>query len=131
MTNKNIPNDLNYLLNLIRFVNDTLDMNISFNIFKEKTVDDIFYINTAIKKVEKIFTESEFSRNEYLIYLKRIKSVKDNYIILLENIVRGEYHLSETLLTFFQDFSQIAGDHKLSSKQIQNRLSRKSDFMRA
>lgn len=130
MTDKNISNDLNYLLNLIRFLSDTLDMNLNFSVFKEKTVEDIFYLNTSIKKIEIMFTETEFSRNEYLMYLKRIKSVKDNYSILLENIVRGEYLQSENLLSFFQDFSQIAGIHKMSSKQIQEKLSRKNIFMK-
>lgn len=130
MTDKNIPNDLNYLLSMIRFLSDSLDMNINFSVFKEKTVGDLFYINTAVKKIEINFTNSEFSRNEYLTYLKRIKSVKDNYVILLENIVRGEYLQSENLLSLFQEFSQISGDHKLSSRQIQDQLSRKNSFMK-
>ena len=36
MTDKNIPNDLNYLLNLIRFLSETLDMNLNFSVFREK-----------------------------------------------------------------------------------------------
>ena len=129
MTDKNISNDLNYLLNLIRFLSDTLDMNLNFSVFREKTVSDIFYLNTSIRKIEINFTESDFSRNEYLMHLKRIKSVKDNYVILLENIVRGEYLQSENLFSFFQDFTRIAGDHKTSSRQIQEKLSRKNSFM--
>ena len=130
MANKNIPNDLNYLIELIRFTNDILDMNISFSIFKNRTIDDIYYVKTTIKIIEKKFTESDLTRSEYLMYLKRIKSVKDNYIMLLENIVRGKYYLSEHLLSFFPEFSKISGEQKSSSKQIQNSLSRKSDFQR-
>ncbi len=130
MTDKNLPNDLNYLLNLIRFLSDTLDMNLNFSVFKEKTVSDLFYLNSAIRKIEINFTDADFSRLEYLTHLKRIKSVKDNYVILLENIIRGEYLQSENLLSFFQEFSQIAGEHKISSKQIQDKLSRKHGFMR-
>ncbi len=108
MTDKNIPNDLNYLLNLIRFLSDTLDMNLNFSVFREKTVSDLFYLNTTIKKIEINFTDSDFSRNEYLMNLKRIKSIKDNYVILLENIVRGEYLQSENLFFFFSRIFHVS-----------------------
>lgn len=122
---KTLINDLNYLIKMIAFINDSLDMDINTDLYKNKITEDILFINNTLIRIEKNLNRITITENEFVPVLKKIKNVKDNTIMLLDNIIRFKYRHSGMFDPFIDDFKLISELYKISSDEIQKKLNRK------
>ena len=122
---KTLISDLNYLIKMIAFINDSLDMDINTDLYKNKITEDILFINNTLIRIEKNLNRISITENEFVPVLKKIKNVKDNTIMLLDNIIRFKYRHAGMFDLFIDDFKLISELYKISSDEIQKKLNRK------
>ena len=122
---KTIIADLDILIRMIAFINDTLDSDIDTNLYRNKCIEDIFFINNTLTRIERNLGRITITENDFVHIIKRIKSVKDSVIMLLENIKKYKYKQSVMFEPFTEDFKAILELYKISSQEIQKKLGRK------
>ncbi len=122
---KTLMSDLNFLIRHIEFINDTLDMDINTDLYKNKIIEDIFFINNTMRRIEKNLEKTAITENEFVPILKKIKNVRDNTVMLLDNIIKYKYKQSGMFELFANDFRLIIELYRISSLEIQRRLERK------
>ncbi len=122
---KTLVSDLNLLINQIAFINDMLDMGINPDLFRSKIIDDIFFVNDILNRLERSLESIEFTENEFFPVLKKFKNVKDNLIMLIDNILRYKYRQSAMLDLITDDLNAIAELNRISSREIQKKLGKR------
>lgn len=122
---KTLVSDLNLLINQIAFINDMLDMGINPDLFRSKIIDDIFFVNDILNRLERSLESIEFTENEFFPVLKKFKNVKDNLIMLIDNILRYKYRQSAMLDLITDDLNTIAELNRISSREIQKKLGKR------
>ncbi len=122
---KTIVEDLNFLNHLIAFVSDSLDMEIDIDLYKNKIIDDVFFINNTLNRIEKKVINSSINEKDFILILKKIKNVKDSAIILLENIVKYKYKQAIIFETHSNDIKTAINLYKASSDEMQKKLNKK------
>lgn len=122
---KTLIADLDILVRMIAFISDTLDSDIDTDLYRNKYLEDVFFINNTLTKIERNLGKISITENDFVHILKKIKNVKDNTIMLLENILRYKYKQSGIFENFTDDLKAIAEFYKISSQEIQKKLSRK------
>ncbi|MDX9801957.1 MAG: hypothetical protein RBT69_11550 [Spirochaetia bacterium] len=122
---KTLIADLDILVRMIAFISDTLDSDIDTDLYRNKYLEDVFFINNTLTKNERNLGKISITENDFVHILKKIKNVKDNTIMLLENILRYKYKQSGIFENFTDDLKAIAEFYKISSQEIQKKLSRK------
>ena len=120
-----ITEDLNYLIHLTAFISDSLDMDIDHEIYRNKFIEDILFVNNTLNKIEKKLSNDQIDVKDYTYHLKKIKNVKDNSIVIIENILRKKYRASRMLDIFYDDLKMICDIFKISSEEIKKKLNRK------
>ena len=123
--NSRNSDDLNYLISLTAFLSDTLDMIIDAELYRDKFMDDILFINNTLGKIEKKFIYRAPDERDYTSVLKKLKNIYDNMVVILENILRRKYKASDMFEPFIYDLKVLSAQHKNSSNDIKNRISRK------
>ena len=122
---KTMLQDLTFLNHSIAHISDYLDMDIDISLYKNKIIDDVFFITNTLSKIEERIANSNIEEREYIILLKKIKNVKDSAIILLENIIKYKYKQSIIFEAHSNDIKSFISLYKNSSDDIQKRLTRK------
>jgi len=122
---KTIVEDLTFLSHLIALISDSLDMDIDISLYKNKIIDDVFFINNTLNKIEERVANINIIDKELMIILKKIKNVKDGVIILMENIIKYKYKQSIIFEAHSNDIKSFISLYKISSAEIQKRLNKK------
>lgn len=122
---KTILANLNYLLDMITFINNSLDMNIDEKLFRTKIIADIFFVTNTIIKVETYLRTETIKENDLIPIIKRLKWTQENTILLLDNIVNGNYKHFSMFATSIKDFKKISKAYKLSTEKIQQELKKR------
>ncbi|MCL2480555.1 MAG: hypothetical protein FWF38_02475 [Spirochaetaceae bacterium] len=125
---KTMVEDLTFLNHLIALTSTSLDMDIDISLYKNKIIDDVFFINNTLNKIEERVTNSNINEKEFIIILKKIKNIKDSAIILMENIIKYKYKQSIIFEAHSNDIKSFISLYKISSSEIQKRLNKKLSF---
>ena len=122
---KTMLEDLAFLSHLITFISNSLDMDIDISLYKNKIINDVFFINNTLNKIEKKVIDSNIDEKEFIFMLKRIKNIKDSVIIVIENIIKYKYKQSIIFETHIDEIKSIMNLYKISCEEIQKKLNRK------
>ena len=122
---KTIVTDLTFLNQLIIFISTSLDMEIDTNLYKNKIVNDVLFINSTITKIEEKITNSTINEKDFIAILKKLKNVKDSAIILMENIIKYKYKQAIIFEEHSKEIKSFLQLYKISSAEIQKKLNKK------
>jgi len=122
---KTIVEDLSFLNHLIALISTSLDMDIDISLYKNKIIEDVFFINNTLNRIEARLANSNIIEKEFIIILKKMKNVKDGAIILMENIVKYKYKQAIIFEAHGNDIQSFINLYKNSSAEIQKRLNKK------
>lgn len=117
--------NLNYLINMIIFISNSLDMNIDRKLFKAKIIKDIFFVANTIIKIENYLKSETIEENYLISIIKKLKWTHENIILLLDNIIKGNYKHAIIFSTSIKDFKKISATCKLNSERIQHELKKR------
>ncbi len=114
-------NDIFYLKSYIRILSDALKLNIDSFIFAEKTIEDINFIESIIKKLY-----TSLQENPHLIrrtdHLLSILEVKKYFITYLEALTRNGNPYSNDLKQAFPKLRRSVANHTRDLTSIQSQL---------
>ncbi len=98
--------DIFYLNLLVRTVNDGLELDLDANIFINKVMDDLTFLDTILERMLENLSGNErlLDRNEQLLNLQE---VEERYTDTLVKIMSGRGTLSEALSPFFERFAEL------------------------
>lgn len=122
---KIILESLNYLINMIAFISNSLDMNIDKKLFKAKTSKDIFFVANTIIKIENYLKSEIIEESDSILIKKKLRLTHENIILLLNNIIKGNYKNVSMFSTSIKDFKKISITCKLNSERIQQELKKR------
>ena len=122
---KTMLQDLTFLNHSIAHISASLDMDIDTSLYKNKIIEDVFFITNTLSKIEEKIAANDIEEKEYILLLKKIKNVKDSAIILMENIIKYKYKQSIIFNSHTNDIKSFISLYKNNSDDIQKRLTRK------
>ncbi|MCL2293907.1 MAG: hypothetical protein FWC36_03470 [Spirochaetes bacterium] len=100
-------------------------MEMDTDLYKNKIIDDLFFITNTLAKIEEIAANSSISEKEFLVLLKKVKILKDSVIILMENIIKYKYKQAIIFETQTNKIKSFISQYKISSAEIQKKLNKK------
>lgn len=115
-----------YLNEQIRILTDCLDLDIDGDLYLDKVVEDILFIEGTMESLTQSLTENPrlLDRADHLHSIMRAKG---RYAHLLESIARGEINFSRHLFPFSAKFRQISAKQREDIEDIRRVLSSESD----
>lgn len=118
--------DIFYIVSFLKNLKDNLKLNIDKNFFLDKVVEDIFFVDSTIKKIYTILNQNKqmIHRFEHLHSLLRAKK---QFIRLLDNILDEELVFAVHMSEFFQQFKNSKDELQNSVDEILKLLKTERD----
>ncbi|MBN1685061.1 MAG: hypothetical protein JW852_00320 [Spirochaetales bacterium] len=114
--------NLFYLNEIIASLDDALRLDIDSDLFLDKFVEDIMFVESILDRLYLALKE-----NELLIrraeYLRRIMRSKHVFADLLSGIMSGESALGQNLYPFFPKFRELINEQREHINEIRGLLS--------
>jgi hypothetical protein len=111
-------------------VNEGLLLDLSYDFFFDKTVDDILFFDSAIQKIfRQIQANDQISG--YLLVLKSLFSCQKRYIHLVETILNGKTAMTEEFVPLLSKLKGIQTAHFAANSELAEKIrlnDRNTDF---
>ncbi len=109
--------NLYYLDEVINNVGMGSKLDISADLFLDKTVEDVFFVENALSIIYGSLREAErlIQRAEHL---RKILRTKTRFAEVLDSITNGEHALSSQLEPFFARFREMAQNQRSHRSEI-------------
>jgi hypothetical protein len=117
----NYEDNIFYLTTLIRNLKNGTMLDIDADIFKDKFIEDILFINSGLQKIYK-----SLSRNAYLIrrndYLRSLHRAKQSYVDFVDEVLAGSYPFCEKLSSYSSQFNATKESQLKDMTEIHSQL---------
>ena len=118
--------DIFYLNLLVRTFKDGLELDLDAEIFLNKIVDDLTFLDTTFERMLGNLSGNErlLDRNEQLLNLQE---VEERFADALAKIMSGRGTLSEALSPFFERFAELRARSAKRRSEIEGATAYQSD----
>ncbi|MBT3271529.1 MAG: hypothetical protein HN368_00120 [Spirochaetales bacterium] len=110
-----------YLNEIITTIDDAVQLDIDSDLFSDKMVDDILFVESTLARLY-----GSLSENELLIrrteHLRRILRSKQKFTELLEGIVQQRVTIASELVPFFPKFRELVYEQQRHIEEIRSML---------
>jgi len=121
----NYTDDIFYINSLIKLLREGLALNLDEDYFLDKTVEDIFFVDSILERIFSSLKEAE-NLVQRKSYLKELMRAQKQFVNLLEDICTNKFAMSELVSHFFEKFRHSSDIHSDNIREIQTLLTAKS-----
>lgn len=122
-----VQDDLFFINLMVKTLRDGFSLEIDGDIFLDKAVDDIVFIDKALAKLFD-FLEQNTHLIERKEYLRSLLQIDKQYADLLSGILNRDYSFSEAMEDYRTKISGIWDEHRRLFSSIQSMLSLTDEF---
>jgi len=117
----NYEDNIFFLNTLVSTLNTGLSLDIDPEYFRDKIVEDIFFVDVSLKKINASLNENSFliRRPEYLRSLLRVVRIYNEF---LSRLLNQELGFSDYLESYFLKLRAAASDHDKIAADIDEML---------
>jgi hypothetical protein len=117
----NYDDDIYYLDTLVSAIQTGLSLDIDPEFFRDKIVEDIFFVDVSLKRIFDSLEENSFliRRAEYLRSLLRVARI---FVDFLHRLLAKEIAFAEHLEPYFLKLRGAVADHERTAERIDDML---------
>lgn len=117
--------DLFLLKEMLRTLHRGCSINIDSSIFLEYTINQLLFINKALKELYSSISEANYIKSPEQI--RNLLRVSSNFRGLLDDLINDRVHFSSYTRSYINDFKSMENEHTEASAGIKELLLSLSD----